>query len=70
MSKYISEYIDFLKIEKRQSKNTLLSYRRDVTRFAKYLSNKQLNEVKKNDLRSFLVFLRKGECLAPSSVAR
>ena len=47
MSKYISEYIDFLKIEKRQSKNTLLSYRRDINRFAKYLSNKQLDEAKK-----------------------
>ena len=70
MSKYISEYIDFLKIEKRQSKNTLLSYGRDVNRFAKYISNKQLEEVKKNDVRSFLVFLRKVECLASSSVAR
>jgi integrase/recombinase XerD len=70
MSKYISEYIDFLKIEKRHSKNTLLSYRRDVNRFAKYLSNKQLDEAKKNDVRLFLVFLRNGEYLEPSSVAR
>ena len=42
MNKYVSEYTDFLKIEKRQSQNTVESYRRDVSRFEKYLSNNQL----------------------------
>ena len=70
MKKYISEYTDFLKIEKRQSQNTVESYRRDVSRFAKYLSNNQLDGSKTSDVRSFLVFLRNEEGLAPSSVAR
>ena len=70
MKKYISEYTDFLKIEKRQSQNTVESYRRDVSRFVKYLSNNQLGGVKTSDVRSFLVFLRNKEGLAPSSVAR
>ena len=70
MNKYVSEYTDFLKIEKRQSQNTVESYRRDVSRFAKYLSNNQLGGAKTSDVRSFLVFLRNEEGLAPSSVAR
>ena len=70
MKKYVSEYTDFLKIEKRQSQNTVESYRRDVSRFAKYLPNKRLDDAKVSDVRSFLVFLRNEEGLAPSSVAR
>ena len=70
MNKYVSEYTDFLKIEKRQSQNTVESYRRDVSRFEKYLSNNQLGGAKTSDVRSFLVFLRNEEGLAPSSVAR
>ena len=70
MNKYISEYTDYLKIEKRQSQNTLAAYRRDVSRFAKYLPNKRLDDAKISDVRSFLVFLRNEEGLAPSSVAR
>jgi len=70
MNKYISDYTNFLKIEKRQSQNTVDSYRQDVSRFAKYLSNNQLGGAKTSDVRSFLVFLRNEEGLAPSSVAR
>ena len=70
MNKYVSEYTDYLKIEKRQSQNTLAAYRRDVSSFAKYLSNKRLDDAKISDVRSFLVFLRNEEGLAPSSVAR
>jgi len=70
MNKYVSEYTDYLKIEKRQSQNTLAAYRCDVSRFAKYLPNKRLDDAKVSDVRSFLVFLRNEEGLAPSSVAR
>ena len=70
MNKYISEYIDFLTIEKRQSQNTVESYRRDVSRFEKYLLNNPLGCAKTSDVRSFLVFLRNEEGMAPSSVAR
>ncbi len=70
MNKYVSEYTDYLKIEKRQSQNTLAAYRRDVSRFAKYLPDKRLDDAKISDVRSFLVFLRNEEGLAPSSVAR
>jgi len=70
MNKYLSEYTDFLNIEKQQSQNTVESYRRDVSRFEKYLSNNHLDGAKTSDVRSFLVFLRNEGGLAPSSVAR
>ena len=70
MNKYVLEYTAFLKVEKRQSVNTIEAYSHDVTRFAEYLLNMGLDEVKTSDVRSFLVFLRKEKGLAPSSVAR
>ena len=70
MNKYVLEYTAFLKVEKRQSVNTIEAYSHDVTRFAEYLLNMGLDEVKTSDVRTFLVFLRKEKGLAPSSVAR
>ena len=69
MKKYVSQYIDYLKIEKRQSPHTLIAYRHDINRFTKYLSGYPVDNADVSDLRSFLVSLRK-EGLAPSSVAR
>ena len=70
MNKYVLEYTAFLKVEKRQSVNTIEAYSHDVTRFAEYLLKMRLDEVKTSDVRTFLVFLRKEKGLAPSSVAR
>ena len=42
MSQYIDEYTDFLKIEKRQSFNTVAAYRRDINRFISYFPKKEL----------------------------
>jgi integrase/recombinase XerD len=70
MNKYVLEYTAFLKVEKRQSVNTIEAYSHDVTRFAEYLLNMGLDEVKTSDVRTFLVFLRQEKGLAPSSVAR
>ena len=70
MDKNTFEYIDFLKIEKRQSQNTLDAYQRDINLFDFYLSNKSLEDVERGDVRSFLVYLRSKVGLAPSSVAR
>ena len=69
MSQYIAEYADFLKIEKRQSSNTVTAYRRDIDRFASYFPNKELVAVTPSDVRLFLIHLRKIG-LASSTVAR
>ena len=69
MNRYVIEYIDFLKIEKRQSHNTVIAYRHDINRFVSYFSNKELGSITASDVRSFLIDLReKGQ--ASSSVAR
>ena len=69
MKQYIAEYLDFLKIEKRHSPNTVLAYWRDINRFFSYLSKNKLNHVTSSDLRSFLIKLRE-EGLSTSTVAR
>ena len=69
MNRYVIEYIDFLKIEKRQSLNTVVAYRRDINRFVSYFSNKELDAITASDVRSFLIDLR-DEGQASSTVAR
>jgi len=69
MNEFISTYTDFLKIEKRQSPNTIASYQHDINYFASYLLDKKLIGVNADDVRSFLVFLRE-KGLASSTVAR
>jgi integrase/recombinase XerD len=69
MNEFISRYTDFLKIEKRQSSNTIAAYQHDINYFASCLLDKKLNEVNTGDVRFFLVFLRE-KGLASSTVAR
>ena len=69
MKQYIAEYTDFLKVEKRQSSNTVAAYRRDINRFAAYFPNKELGCITASDVRLFLVDLRNNG-LTSSTVAR
>ncbi|KMP12569.1 recombinase XerD [Candidatus Nitromaritima sp. SCGC AAA799-C22] len=69
MNERIREYADYLKIEKRQSPNTVAAYRRDIQRLASHHSAKKLEELTARDVRSFLLKLRE-EGLASSTVAR
>jgi integrase/recombinase XerD len=69
MNEFISTYVDFLKIEKRQSPNTIASYQFDINYFASYLLDKKLKDVSTSDVRSFLIFLRE-KGLASATVAR
>jgi len=69
MNQYIAEFADYLKIEKRQSLNTVSAYKRDMKRFVSYFSDKKVSEVTASDVRSFLLSMRE-EGLAASTVAR
>ncbi len=69
MDPLIQEYSDYLRIEKRQSPNTIAGYCRDLKRFARFFSDKDLCDLTTADIRSFLLTLR-GEELSPSSIAR
>ncbi|MEG2381322.1 MAG: tyrosine recombinase [Oscillospiraceae bacterium] len=68
----LEKYYTFLKYEKKVSKNTFDSYRRDIAKFADYLSandNMDLNEVTQDNIKDFLDFL-KNKGAAPSSLTR
>lgn len=75
----VSRYLDHLVVERGAARNTVASYTRDLTRYADYLSARgigALSEVTEEDVREFLVDLRRGvpernqAALADSSIAR
>jgi integrase/recombinase XerD len=57
-------YLDHLTIERGVAANTLSSYRRDLRRYTKHLSDRGIHalaEVGENDVSEFLVALRRGD---------
>ena len=56
---YINEYIDYLKIDKKYSLNTLMSYRNDLEKFNTSLNNKDIKKIDKSDIISFIESERK-----------
>jgi integrase/recombinase XerD len=57
-------YLDHLTIERGVAKNTLSSYRRDLRRYSKHLSDRgihDLGKVGEHDVSEFLVALRRGD---------
>ena len=60
MEKQVKSFLDFLKIEKKMSLNTLQSYERDVLQFNKYLNENKLNysKIKQEDIKEYLKHLQ------------
>ena len=57
-------YLDHLTIERGVAKNTLSSYRRDLRRYTKHLSDRGIHDLAKvgeDDVSEFLVALRRGD---------
>jgi integrase/recombinase XerD len=57
-------YLDHLTIERGVAANTLSSYRRDLRRYSKHLSDRGIHDLAKvgeNDVSEFLVALRRGD---------
>jgi integrase/recombinase XerD len=57
-------YLDHLTIERGVAKNTLSSYRRDLRRYSKHLSDRGIHDLAKvgeHDVSEFLVALRRGD---------
>ncbi len=69
MDDLIREFVEFTAVEKRQSPNTMISYRRDVSKFAHFISGRPVHSVTSSDIRSFLLKLQE-EGLASSSISR
>src|ERR1043166_1938164 len=66
-----AEFLNYVRVEKGLAQNTVMSYRRDLSSFVKYLDNagKDLPSVTRDDLRDFFASLYARE-LAARSVAR
>jgi len=69
METLIQEFSDYLRIEKRNSPNTISAYRSDLIRFSSELSGKPLESVTTANIRGFLISLR-SQGMSASSIAR
>ena len=60
MEKQIKNFLEFLEIDKKVSKNTLQSYERDILQFDKYLSDKKMNysKINQEDIKEYLNHLQ------------
>ncbi len=69
MQFWLKEFLDYLKIEKRHSPNTVSSYGRDVLRFLDAMKGKKFQEISQQDVRIFLLSL-KNDGMSSRSSAR
>ncbi|MER2205840.1 MAG: site-specific integrase, partial [Rhodococcus sp. (in: high G+C Gram-positive bacteria)] len=79
LARQVDSYLDHLAVERGSARNTLLSYRRDLNRYADYLNGRGIDDVAgvtENDVTEFVTHLRLGDKdagvvpLAASSAAR
>lgn len=66
-----NNFFSYIELEKEYSKNTLLSYQKDLEDFKEFLSkiNKNLIDISKKDVFNYLIFLSKRK-LKPASLRR
>jgi integrase/recombinase XerD len=73
MDDYLKDFMQFLLVDKRVAKNTLLSYERDLKNYLRYLKNVEavetLNHVQRVHIVHFLNFL-KDQGKSPKTMAR
>lgn len=69
----VAGFLDHLNVERGVSPHTLAAYRRDLTRYQRFLDaqcRQDLDDVTSRDLTQFTMWLREHEHLAPASTAR
>ncbi len=67
MKEFIDEFMNYLSVERGLAKNTLLAYRRDLTKYIDYLSQKNINtadRVNREHVSNFMFDLKKHEMSA------
>lgn len=57
MKNYIDDYINYIRIEKQLSSNTVEAYERDLIEFNAFLNNKKLSNVSTSDIRKYISYL-------------
>ena len=72
MEDNIAQFLDYLSLERGLSKNTLISYERDLVKFSDYMKKKGIasfGEVKKSNVTDFMLS-EKDKGLSANSIAR
>lgn len=72
MRQFIEGFLNYLSVERSLSKNTIISYRRDLEKYIAYLENARvssLSAASRKDISDFM-FSLKDKGLSPNSIAR
>jgi len=72
MGDYVIGFIEYLENDKKASRNTILSYQRDLGKFSNYIENKGVFDVEKitsTNLNSYILMME-GENFATSTISR
>lgn len=72
MQELVKSFLSYLSVEKSLAKNTIVSYRRDLKKYIKYLEDSKINSLansSRKDITDFLFYL-KDKGLATNSIAR
>lgn len=73
MERFIKEFIEYLKVEKRYSEDTITNYNLDLDLFLKFLKANKINKFKETDydfLRRYLVYLSNDKKYSNKTIAR
>ena len=65
----LSEYLEYLEIEKGLSQNTIDAYRRDISDFLNYCNDIDLNKIQRNQINSYIRNLYEKK-YSPTSIIR
>ena len=69
IQQYISEYVNYLEIERGLSQNTISAYSNDLTSFFDFCPENNIEKIGRKDISSYTKYLAKNE-IAPSSIVR
>lgn len=72
MKRYIEEFVDYLQNVKKSSKNTVLSYKRDLQKFAHYSEDMGVIDVAKINytVLNGYILMMENESFAPTTISR
>jgi len=57
LKKEINNFIFHIKYEKNLSSKTIKAYQNDLTQFLQFLTNKKIDQIKKEEIKGFIFYL-------------
>lgn len=70
MQTLIEDYLNYILLEKKLSKNTFDNYSLDLKKFKEYFNDKEINSIKESDILTYLEYLQQKQNLTPRSIER